>query len=337
MLTEADVRKHLNSLTKPPGSLGRLEDVAVRLCMVQQTLAPRTKPRSLALFASDHGVVAEGVTAWPSDVTALMVKNIASGGAASSVLASETDTSLELINVGVANDLSDVAGVLNNPIRRGTQNLATDDAMSPSEYDAAIQQGRLAARRASDAGCCLIAAGEMGIGNTTPASCLVAAITRTAPKDVVGRGAGADDDTLKRKQTVVEEALKRVPQNVDVSELAASIGGLEIAAMTGLFLEAADRGLTILLDGFIATASALVVNAEQPSVVMNMIAAHRSAEPGHTIALEHLGLEPVLDGWNLRLGEGTGALTALPLLDAAAAIVRDMATFEKAGIEKGDT
>lgn len=338
MMTDADVRKHLDSLTKPPGSLGRLEDVAARLCVIQQTLEPQTKPRRLVLFAGDHGVVEAGVTAWPSEVTALMVTNIATGGAASSVLASETGTSLDLIDVGVASQLPTHGSVRAERVRSGTRNLAIEGAITGPEYEAAIQVGRSAAARAANEGCRLIAAGEMGIGNTTPASCLTAAITGADINDIVGRGAGSDDATLARKREVVKQALARCASSrQQATETASALGGLEIAAMTGLFLEAADRGLTIVLDGFIATAAALVAHVEQPAVVDSMIAAHRSAEPGHTIALQHLGLEPVLDGWNLRLGEGTGALTALPLLDAAAAVVRDMATFEAAGIQKGDT
>jgi nicotinate-nucleotide--dimethylbenzimidazole phosphoribosyltransferase len=334
VLTEADVRCHLDSLTKPPGSLGRLEDLAARLGVVQQSLAPRTKPRRVVLFAADHGVVAEGVTAWPAGVTGLMVKNIVAGGAASSVLARTTGTDLRLVDVGTLLPEADAAGYLCKKVRSGSRNLAREAALTPDEFRAALAVGREQAADAAADGMAVVAAGEMGIGNTTPASCLTALLADVPPEAVVGRGAGADDATMGRKRAVVAAAVgaARPRLAVDAEGVMAAVAGMEIAAMAGYFLGAADAGLTVVLDGFVATAAALVAERLRPGTAGVMIAAHRSAEPGHTAALAWLGLTPVLDGWDMRLGEGTGALAALPLLDAAAAVMSEMATFRSAGI-----
>jgi nicotinate-nucleotide--dimethylbenzimidazole phosphoribosyltransferase len=344
MLTPDAVRRHLDRLTKPPGSLGRLEDLAVRLCDVQQTLAPRTRPRRLVLFAADHGVVAEGVTAWPAAVTHQMVQNIAAGGAASSVLARTTGTDLRLIDVGTLGpDLGDAAGYACRKVRAGSRNLAREPALTVEEFARAAEVGREQAAAAAADGMSVVAAGEMGIGNSTPASCLTALLAEVPVETAVGRGAGADDATLLRKRAVVAAAVAphrsalegdrtRRKCSEEVLAALAAVGGLEIAAMAGFFMACADHGLTVVLDGFIATAAALAAERLRPGTAASMIAAHRSAEPGHAAALGRLGLEPFLDNWGLRLGEGTGALLLLPLLDAAAAVVCDMATFESVGL-----
>lgn len=334
MLTGDAVRRHLDSLTKPPGSLGRLENLAARLCLVQQTLAPRTQPRRAVLFAADHGVVAEGVTAWPAEVTGLMVRNIAGGGAASSVLARTTGTDLRLVDVGTL--LAEPAGAdyLCRKVRPGSRNLAREPALTADEFRAAVAVGREQAAEAAADGMAVVAAGEMGIGNTTPASCLTALLADVPPAAAVGRGAGADDGTLARKRAVVTAAVEAARPRLaaDPERAVAAVAGLEIAAVTGFFQGAADAGLTVVLDGFVATAAALVAERLRPGTAGVMIAAHRSAEPGHAAALKALGLAPLLDGWDMRLGEGTGALLAMPLLDAAAAITSGMATFRSAGI-----
>jgi nicotinate-nucleotide--dimethylbenzimidazole phosphoribosyltransferase len=334
MLTPAAIRRHLDRLTKPPGSLGRLEDLAVRLCDIQQTLAPKTQPRRLVLFAADHGVVAEGVTAWPAAVTHQMVVNIVAGGAASSVLARTTGTDLRLIDVGTHGpDLGPTQGYACRKVLAGSRNLAAGPALTTAEFDRAAEVGREQALAAAADGMSVVAAGEMGIGNSTPASCLTALLAEVPVETAVGRGAGADDATLIRKRAVVSAAValhRPALEEEDVLAAIAAVGGLEIAAMSGFFMTAADRGLTVVLDGFIATAAALVAERLRPGTARALIAAHRSAEPGHGAALGRLGLEPFLDTWGLRLGEGTGALLLLPLLDAAAAILRDMATFESA-------
>jgi nicotinate-nucleotide--dimethylbenzimidazole phosphoribosyltransferase len=337
MLSPSDIRRHLDRLTKPPGSLGRLEDLAARLAGIQQTLAPKTRPRRLVLFAADHGVVSAGVTAWPASVTQLMVRNIVSGGAASSVLARTTGTELRVIDVGsLGPDLGPAPGYACRKVRAGSNNLAAGPALSVEEFELALAIGQEEAASAADAGMSVVAAGEMGIGNSTPASCLTALLTGLPVEKVVGRGAGADDSTLARKRAVATAAVEAqraiLEARPDDVRAIAAVAGLEIAALAGFFLAAADRGLTVVLDGFIATSAALIAERLRPGTTAAMIAAHRSAEPGHAAALEQLGLTPFLDTWEMRLGEGTGALLLLPLLDAAAAILSEMATFESAGI-----
>ncbi len=333
MLTNSDIRRHLDRLTKPPGSLGRLEDLAVRLSGIQQTLAPKTRPRRLVLFAADHGVVAEGVTAWPATVTHRMVENIVAGGAASSVLARATGTDLRVIDVGTLGpDLGPARGYVCRKVLAGSRNLAVGPALTPEEFERALSVGREQAEAVD--GMSVVAAGEMGIGNSTPASCLTALLAEVPVEIAVGRGAGADDAVLARKRAVVATAADSQRGTLAGNPVAAiaAVAGLEIAALAGFFMAAADRGLTVVLDGYIATAAALVAERLRPGTASVLIAAHRSAEPGHAAALARLGLEPFLDTWGMRLGEGTGALLLLPLLDAAAAILGEMATFESAGI-----
>jgi nicotinate-nucleotide--dimethylbenzimidazole phosphoribosyltransferase len=335
MLTPADIRRHLDQLTKPPGSLGRLEALAVRLAAIQQTIAPRTRPRRLVLFAADHGVVAEGVTAWPAAVTHQMVRNITAGGAASSVLARTTGTDLRVIDVGTLGpDLGNVSGYACRKVRAGSRNLAQEPALTVEEFERALSVGREQALVAATDGMRLVAAGEMGIGNSTPASCLTAILANVPVEMAVGRGAGADDAQLARKRAVVAAAAlaQRDLLHREPSAAIAAVAGLEIAALAGFFMAAADHGLTVVLDGYIATAAALAGERLGPGTSAAMIAAHRSAEPGHAAALAQLGLEPFLDAWSMRLGEGTGALLLLGLLDAAAAILSEMATFDSAGI-----
>jgi nicotinate-nucleotide--dimethylbenzimidazole phosphoribosyltransferase len=335
-LTETDVRAQLDRLTKPPGSLGSLEDLAARLCTIQQTLRPVTRPRLLALFAGDHGVVDEGVTAWPRAVTAAMVENILAGGAASSVLARSTGTLLRLIDVGTqAPARPESEGYRCARLAPGTANLAHQPAMDVDLFEAALAIGASEAARACEHGVRVVAGGEMGIGNTTPAACLAALLGGFSTAAVTGRGAGADDATLARKRAVVERAVARArPLLARQPRLAmAAVAGFEIAAMAGFYIHAARSGLTIVLDGFIATAAAMVAEQLAPATATAMIASHGSAEPGHAPMLAHLGLSPFLD-WRMRLGEGSGALLLMPLLDAAAAMIRDMASFDSAGIPR---
>lgn len=320
-MTTQQIRNYLDSLAKPPGSLGRLEDLAARLCEVQQTLAPRTRPRRVVLFAADHGVVAEGVSAWPSAVTGHMIRTIVAGRSASAALANATQTQLRVVDVGsLAEPLAPRPNYRSAKVRPGTRNLAVEPAMTADEFHTAFTVGQEEAVAVVNDGCQLLIAGEMGIGNTTPASCLTALLTGADPDQVVGRGAGADDDTISRKRAVVADALTRY-RSLDPWHAAQAMGGLEIAAMAGFMSAAAQHRRTLLLDGFVATAAALIVAAIEPNSTRQMLAAHRSAEPGYALALNHLGLTPILDGWQMRLGEATGALTALPLLDAAAAIL----------------
>lgn len=349
-LSDETIAAHLDQLTKPPGSLGRLEDLARDLCRIQGTLAPQTRPRRAVLFAGDHGVVASGVSAWPSEVTGLMVSNIASGGAASNALAAASGTELRLVDVGcvgpeaVANEVLTV-----QRLGSGTRDLSETAAMTPQEFEAAFQVGRAQATQAAVDGMRMTMTGEMGIGNTTPATALARLIlNESAP---AGPGAGADPAMVVRKSSLIDQAVARVRGEAGLvstngtgesapfhelslakkREAIAALCGFELAAMAGFFAGSAEAGLVVLVDGLIATASALIADELAPGCQSYMIAAHHSSEPAHGAMLEALGLSPYLD-WNLRLGEGTGALLLAPLADAAAAMCCDMATFADLGL-----
>lgn len=316
-IAEADVWAHLDALAKPPRSLGRLEALAVRLAVIQQRLDPQTHPRRIVLFAGDHGVVAQGVTAWPSAVTQMMVDTIRGGRASSTALAAAQRCDLALVDVGVG---------------AGTADLAIGPAMTAADMDRAWAAGAEAARAAMAESCRVLIAGEMGIGNTTPAACLTMLLADVPLDHAVGRGAGADDKILATKQRVVADAVDRArPLLADDARAAiAAVAGFEIVAMAGFFAAGAAGGAALLLDGYVATAGALIAERLAPGTARSMIAAHRSAEPGHGGALAALGLEPLLD-WDMRLGEGTGALVALPLLDSAAALLAGVALLSELG------
>lgn len=337
---------YLDSLVKPPGSLGQLEELAARLCLIQQTLLPQTKPRRLVLFAGDHGVVSAGVSAWPSDVTAQMVRTICAGKAASTVFARQTGTDTVLVNVGVRHEVDVETGIPERDSRvryrdarvcTGTRNLFEEPALTPNECNEALEIGRQEALVASRDGVRVLVIGEMGIGNTTSAACLAMLLADVPLAEAVGRGAGADDATLRRKREVVQAAVDRSRRQWRENSLAAIAGvaGLEIASMTGCFMAAHTAGMTVLLDGYVAGAAALIAEHLQPGTAQSLIAAHRSAEPGHARVLERLNLTPLLE-WNMRLGEGTGALLLLPLLDAAASMVEQMATLESLSASGGN-
>lgn len=318
MIDDAEVWARLDALAKPPRSLGKLEALAVRLAVIQQRLDPQTHPRGITLFAADHGVVAQGVTAWPSAVTALMVATIRSNRATSNALAAAQRCALRLIDVGVGG---------------GTADLAVGPAMTAAQFDAAWDAGATAARAALVEGHRVLIAGEMGIGNTTPAACLTMLLAGAPLELAVGRGAGADDATLAIKRRVGAGAVERARAMLaaDPRAAIADVAGFEIVAMAGFYASGAAGGATLLLDGYVATAAALIAEQLAPGTARAMIAAHRSAEPGHGAALAALGLEPLLD-WEMRLGEGTGALVALPLLDSAAALLCDVALLTDLGL-----
>jgi nicotinate-nucleotide--dimethylbenzimidazole phosphoribosyltransferase len=324
----AAARAHLDRLTKPPGSLGRLEALIVQLAGISGSGAPRIDRPAIVVFAADHGVTAQGVSAYPSTVTAQMVANFEAGGAAVNVLARATGAKLVVIDVGVA-------GPDPGPpsrIRPGTRDMTVEPAMTGDEARAAIGVGRDVVRGLVDDGCDAIALGEMGIGNTTAASALVAALTGRLPAEGTGRGTGLDDEAVRHKVAVIEAALGRhQPRRDDPLGTLAAVGGLEIAALVGAMLATAEARLPIVLDGFITGASALVAAAVAPNLAPRLIASHRSAEPGHRVVLELLGLEPLLD-LDLRLGEGSGAALALPLLRAGTLLFAEMATFDSAGV-----
>jgi nicotinate-nucleotide--dimethylbenzimidazole phosphoribosyltransferase len=322
-------------LTKPPGSLGRLEALAAQLAAIARCCPPpRPEPAAVAVFAGDHGVTAQGVTPWPQEVTAQMVANFCAGGAAISVLASQAGTRLLVVDVGVASDLPpDLPAdrFLAARVRPGTADISTSPAMSPAERDAALEVGAsVAAHLAGEGAGCLIT-GEMGIGNTTPTAALLAALCGTPSAAVTGRGTGVDDATWARKVAVVDAALRRLPEGLDGLDVLAEIGGLEIAALCGFIVAGAAAGLPVVLDGVIAIAAAVVAVEVAPACRGYLIAGHRSTEPGASVGLDRLGLEPLLD-LGMRLGEGTGACLALPVVSAAARLLAEMATFDQGGV-----
>ncbi len=333
MIDAETVRARLDALAKPPGSMGRLEDLAVRLALTQQRCDPVTHPRRVVLFAGDHGVVASGVSAWPSAVTGMMVATIAAGRATSSALAKAQDCDLRLVDVGVIDPPTMTAGFARDAsVAQGTADLSGEPAMTVAQFDAAWAIGGDEAERALAEGCRVLIAGEMGIGNTTPAAALTILLANASIDQAVGRGAGADDATMANKMRIVGGAVARVRSlSGDDSRAAmAAVAGFEIVAMAGFFAAGARGGATLLLDGYVATAGALIAERLAPGTAAAMIAAHRSAEPGHAVALAHLGLEPLLE-WDMRLGEGSGALVALPLLDSAAALLSGVATLAEIG------
>jgi nicotinate-nucleotide--dimethylbenzimidazole phosphoribosyltransferase len=315
------VRAALDAKTKPPGSLGRLEELAVRIAVLQETLRPRLDRPHLITFAANHGVVEEGVSAYPRAVTAQMVANFRAGGAAISVLAREAGISHEVIDAGV---------------EPGTRNFTREPAMTGAECAAAMELGRDAVGRAIDAGADAIGIGEMGIGNTTTAAALFAGWLDLDPALVTGAGTGVAGSALARKREVVRAGVRRHAESrVDPGRWLAAVGGLEIAAMSGAILEAHRRRTILVVDGYIATAAAMMAFAMEPESREVCFFAHQSAELGHPLILERLGARPLLS-LGLRLGEGTGAVLAMPLLRSAAAILREMATFASAGVSPGE-
>jgi nicotinate-nucleotide--dimethylbenzimidazole phosphoribosyltransferase len=322
-----------NQLTKPAGSLGRLERIGVQLAGITGRCPPPVpEPVTVAVFAADHGVVAEGVTAWPQEVTAQMVANFCAGGAAINVLARHMGAQVIVVDVGVATAIpSDAPGLLHRAVRAGTGNIAVEAAMTPEQVRSALDVGADVATQAAATGARMLVTGDMGIGNTTASAAIIAAITGLPATTVTGRGAGADDAILARKTEVVERARQRIPAPADPLLVLAELGGLEIAALTGFIVGAAASHLPVIVDGVIAAAAALAATALVPDVAGYLIAGHRSAEPGSAAALSYLGIEPLLD-LQMRLGEGSGATLAVPLVQASARILAEMATFDAAGV-----
>ncbi|MEU0550952.1 nicotinate-nucleotide--dimethylbenzimidazole phosphoribosyltransferase [Micromonospora sp. NPDC005979] len=335
----AAARELHGRLTKPAGSLGLLENLSVRLAGLAGACPPPVpEPAAVAIFAGDHGVHAQGVTPWPQEVTAQMIGNFLAGGAVVNAFARQAGASVTVVDVGVAHPLPAPASDLGAPrlidasVRRGTRDLSVTAALTRDEALAAILTGVRVADELIDAGAGILLTGDMGIGNTTPAAALIAAFTGVDPLDSTGRGTGVDDATYAHKVAVVRAALARhTPDPADPLGVLAAVGGLEHAALAGLILGAAARRTPVLLDGVIAVSAALAAAAFAPDAVAAMVAGHRSAEPGATVALRHLGLDPLID-LGLRLGEGTGALLALPVVTGAVRVLHEVATFDSAGV-----
>ena len=324
------VQDAIDAKTKPPGSLGVIEQLALRMALAQGTETPGAEA-CLVLFAGDHGLVAEGVSAWPSDVTAQMVANFLAGGAAANVFARAAGCRVMVADAGVAAELPHDPQLYRAGIRRGTRNALHEDALTADELDRALQFGADLARQAVAEGARVIALGEMGIGNTSSAALLAHAVAGQALDDLAGPGAGLDAVGVARKRGILMRAAARCPGPLDPMTALRAFGGLEIAAMAGATLGAASSRAVVLVDGFIATAAVLMAATARPDCWPHLIFAHQSHEPGHAGMLRALKARPLLD-LELRLGEGSGALLALPLLKAAAAMLAEMATFESAGV-----
>ncbi len=324
-------RERIDQLTKPVGSLGRIEELAERLAAIHGGLPPVYERRVILVAAGDHGVTAEGVSAYPSEVTSQMVGAFLGGFAAINAFARAARAEVFVANVGVASDLPQHERLLDLCVGRGTRNFARVAAMDASDVERALQAGISAIETIVErTNPQIVALGDMGIGNTTSAAALICAFCDAAPEDVVGRGTGVDDEGLRRKLAVVGAALERV-RDRNWRDIASELGGYEILGLSGAILAAAQRRIPIVLDGFIVAAAALVAAAIAPESVGYCIASHRSREIGHAIALRYLGLVPLFD-LDLRLGEGSGAALALPLCEAAARMVREMKTFAEAGV-----
>ncbi|MFD2368985.1 nicotinate-nucleotide--dimethylbenzimidazole phosphoribosyltransferase [Brevibacillus sp. GCM10020057] len=329
--TAEQTKQHVDQLTKPLGSLGRLETLAVELAAMTKEAFPVTSPPGVIVFAADHGVAREGVSAYPQEVTAQMLLNLTQGGAGINVFARQIGALQKFVDVGVAAEV-DAPGVCKRRIRAGSGNILREAAMTREEAERSIQVGIEAAHEIVGEGAKVLIVGEVGIGNTTASSAILAALTGADPDEIVGRGTGLTDEGWQRKKAVVREALAlHRPDAADPLDVLSKVGGLEIGAMAGAILGAASRRVPVLLDGFIATVAALLAVRIAPAAADYLIAGHRSQEPGHAYVLKTLAKEPLLD-LQLRLGEGSGAALAFPLVEAASRMVREMATFASAGV-----
>ena len=333
----AQAQARLDRLTKPIGSLGRLEELAARYVMITGEMKPTIPRGAVFTFAADHGVTAEGVSAYPSAVTPQMVLNFLRGGAGVNVLARHVGVEVRVVDIGVNFDFELAPGLIHKKVMPGTKNLLIEPAMSPAQAEQALQVGIELATEAAQEGIGLIGTGEMGIGNTTASSAIAALMTCRSVAEVTGRGTGIDDASHAHKIDVIQRALDlHRLDSTNAMEVLANVGGLEIAGLAGLMLGAAAARTPVVLDGFIAGAAALIAVGLQPLCRDYLIASHRSVERGHRAILDHLGLKPLLD-LDLRLGEGTGACLGMGLVCAAIKILTEMATFDEAGVSERNT
>ncbi|USB34141.1 nicotinate-nucleotide--dimethylbenzimidazole phosphoribosyltransferase [Paenibacillus sp. YPG26] len=330
-----EAKRRLDSLTKPPGSLGKLEELAARLAGITGETLPSFPNRAVVVMAGDHGVCEEGVSAFPAEVTQQMVLNFLNGGAAVNVLSRLAEADVLCVDIGVNGEINH-PDLIKRKIRYGTANMAAGPAMSREEAEAAILAGAQVVKEAVARGTKLFVTGEMGIGNTTASSAVMSALTGITPLESVGRGTGLNDERLRHKAVIVQRAIElNRPDADDPVDVLAKVGGLELAGLTGVILQAAANRCPVVIDGFISSAAALIAVRIAPEVREYMIASHVSEEQGHALLLRELGLVPMLD-LGMRLGEGTGGVLALHLIDAACRIPAEMATFESAGISGAD-
>lgn len=335
----AAARRRLDSLTKPPGSLGMLEDIAAQMVSIRRERSAHPLRKAVYIFAADHGITAERVSAYPSEVTRQMVLNFLAGGAAINVLARLHHVEMKVVDVGVNADFHAGDGILSCKVRKGTRNMLFEAAMSGEELTQALNVGLALAAQAKASDETLLAVGEMGIGNTTAASAITSALTNTPAALVTGNGTGLTPHAKAHKQQVIEAVLqkhfaaRRPNAKAEPLEILQCVGGLEIAALAGLILGAAQQEIPVVADGFISTAAAAIAFAIAPQVRSYLFAGHQSEEPGHRVLLEYIGLRPILS-LNMRLGEGTGAVLAMPIIESAMLLYNEMATFASAGISE---
>jgi nicotinate-nucleotide--dimethylbenzimidazole phosphoribosyltransferase len=323
--------KHIDNLTKPPGSLGRLEQLAIQLAEICASPFPTVKPPAIIVFAADHGIADAGISAYPKEVTMQMAQNFLQGGAAVNVFSKQINGTFHLVDVGISKKI-DAENLISHRIGAGTKNFLHGDAMTREEALQAIKTGYEVALACINDGAHCIIPGEMGIGNTTASTAILAVLSEYPVAQLVGAGTGLTPDRVTYKQQVIEEALRnRQPNKHDPIEVLSKVGGFEIGALAGAMIAAAERRIPVLLDGFICTAAAVLAHTIHPQVKDYVIAGHQSVEPGHQVALQILGLEPLLS-LRLRLGEGSGAALAFPLLEAAVNMMTQMATFQSAGV-----
>lgn len=329
-----------SQLTKPPGSLGRLESTAIRLAAMQGVEQPSAEQVHIAIFAADHGVAAEGVSAFPQEVTGAMIANFAHGGAAISVLASAINAELEVIDVGAVTESVDLPTVLNRRIAAGTANFAKEAAMSTEQLSKALTAGGESVESAQQQGAEIYIGGEMGIANTTSATAVAAALLDLDPVELAGPGTGLDSDGISHKVEVIKQSLQLHKNNInndtgaDPLEVLRHVGGFEISALTGAYIRAAQLGVPVIVDGFICSAAALAATKIEPQVASWLMLSHASAEPGHAAIVQELGDTPIID-LGMRLGEGSGAATVVPLIRLACQLHNGMATFAEAGVADG--
>ena len=330
---ELAAQKRLDSLTKPRGSLGRLEELARRYAAMTGTASPSVTRKVVFTFAGDHGVAAEGVSAFPREVTPQMVYNFLAGGAGINVLARHAGCEVVVVDMGVDHDFEGPDGLVDRKVVRGTRNMRLGPAMTREEAERCIVAGmELAAERAGEG--VIFGTGDMGIANTTAASAIAAVLTGSPVRDVTGHGTGIDDEVLIHKVEVIKDAIRtNSPDPSDPVDVLSKVGGAEIAGITGLVLGAASRRVPVVADGFISTAGALVAVEMKPEAADYIFASHNSVEKGHRVMLEHMGLDPILD-LGLRLGEGTGAALAISIVEAAVRVYNEMATFGDAGVSE---
>lgn len=332
----AQARNRQNQLTKPPGSLGRLEDLSVQLAGITGQLKPLLQRKHGVVMAGDHGITAEGVSAYPAEVTPQMVYNFLNGGAAINVLARHIGATVTVVDIGVVVPIkTDHPNFLDRKIAPGTRNMLLEPAMSREQARRAVETGiEVVNHLAETAGLDLLITGDMGIGNTTPSTAIAAVITDMPVKTIAGRGTGLDDAGLARKIAILEQVIANHEPYGDALDILAKLGGFEIGGIAGLILGGAARRVPVIVDGFISTAAGLIAAGLCPETKSYMVSGHNSAERGQQAMLAHLGLTPLLD-LNLRLGEGTGAALCVPLVEAAVKILNEMATFAEAGVSQG--